>query len=487
MWQSKAHVEPRAHGVRGVEFDSSAWRGFFSKFDTCIAVFAMAELASVVFAAYVAKLLYIDLFLAVPQPGWPYLAPAFLLAFTLYIFLKQAGLYDASAINEPVVGYGKIWGALATSFLVLLGILYVLKFADWYSRGWFLTWFALSSCALIAVRIAGMRRVRRLVIDGRLRQRVAMYGTGEFISLMKAQLESASPSAVVEGLYMVNPMRVCPSDRVNGGLDDLKSAIARGRYDTVIIGLPASEAACIHSAVRELASYSSELLLCTELEPLPVSLRGTRNFGCLRANVINLVPLSERNRFLESIVDYAIAGIALVLLAPLLALVAVAIKLDSPGPVLFRQRRYGQNNRIFRIFKFRTMTVVEDGENVKQAERNDPRITRVGRLLRSTSIDELPQLMNVLTGDMSIVGPRPHALAHDQLFEQQLDLFSQRRRVRPGLTGWAQVHGFRGETRTAADIRSRLQYDLYYIDNWSIWLDIEIIIRTVFVLFRGAY
>jgi len=167
--------------------------------------------------------------------------------------------------------------------------------------------------------------------------------------------------------------------------------------------------------------------------------------------------------------------------------VALAIKIDSPGPVFFRQRRYGQNNSIFRIFKFRTMAVTEDGPTVKQAERDDPRVTRMGRILRRTSIDELPQLLNVLTGDMSIVGPRPHALAHDQLFEQKLDLFSRRRRVRPGLTGWAQVHGFRGETKTTEDIRSRMQHDLYYIDNWSIWLDIEIITRTVFVLFRGAY
>jgi putative colanic acid biosynthesis UDP-glucose lipid carrier transferase len=228
-------------------------------------------------------------------------------------------------------------------------------------------------------------------------------------------------------------------------------------------------------------------LLCTELDPYPVVVHGSRNFGPLRTNVVNLVPLSESNVLLKSMLDYAVALVGLIVLAPLLAVVALAIKIDSPGPVFFRQRRYGQNNSIFRIFKFRTMAVTEDGPTVKQAERDDPRVTRMGRILRRTSIDELPQLLNVLTGDMSIVGPRPHALAHDQLFEQKLDLFSRRRRVRPGLTGWAQVHGFRGETKTTEDIRSRMQHDLYYIDNWSIWLDIEIITRTVFVLFRGAY
>jgi putative colanic acid biosynthesis UDP-glucose lipid carrier transferase len=203
--------------------------------------------------------------------------------------------------------------------------------------------------------------------------------------------------------------------------------------------------------------------------------------------VVNLVPLSERNRLLKSLIDFVVAGVAIVLLAPLLALVALAIKLDSPGPVFFRQRRYGQNNRVFRIVKFRTMTVAEDGHTVEQATRNDARVTRVGWFLRRTSIDELPQIINVLKGEMSIVGPRPHALAHDMIFEQQQDRFSQRRRVLPGLTGWAQVNGFRGETRNAKDIRNRLQYDLYYIENWSIWLDLEIMVRTVLVLFRGAY
>lgn len=185
--------------------------------------------------------------------------------------------------------------------------------------------------------------------------------------------------------------------------------------------------------------------------------------------------------------DCVIAASGIVVLSPVLALIALAIKLDSPGPVFFRQRRYGQNNLVFRIFKFRTMHVAEDGQHVTQATRGDDRVTRVGRLLRASSLDEVPQLFNVLRGDMSIVGPRPHALIHDKLFEEHLDLFSRRRRVQPGMTGWAQVNGYRGETRTTEDVRARLDHDLYYIENWSIWLDVEIIFRTVLVVLRGAY
>jgi putative colanic acid biosynthesis UDP-glucose lipid carrier transferase len=479
-----SRADAQLGGLRG----PITWRDIFSKFDTCIAVIAIGEAASVIFAAYTAKLIYFGFFLHLEQPDWPYLAPAFLLALILYLFLKQAALYDVSTINDVIVPYGKIWGALAMSFLILLGILYVLKFADWYSRGWFLSWFALSSIVLVAARIAASRRVRQLVESGYLRQRIALYGMHEFVKAVKSEAESADHSLAIEGFYISEPMGICLSDpAIDDNLYDLKAAIARRQFDTVIICLPASEAASIHSSVRELASYSTDLLLCTELNPYPVTVQGARNFGRLRTSVVNLVPLSERNRLLKSLVDFAVAGIALVLLAPLLGLVAFAIKIDSPGPVFFRQRRYGQNNRVFRIFKFRTMTVTEDGQNVEQAKRNDSRVTRVGWLLRRTSLDELPQLINVLKGEMSIVGPRPHALAHDIIFEQQQDRFSQRRRVLPGLTGWAQVNGFRGETKTAKDIRNRLQYDLYYIENWSIWLDLEIMVRTMLVFFRGAY
>lgn len=461
------------------------WRDVFYKFATCITLIAIAEAASVVSAAYAAKVLYFGLFLHLEQSDWPYLGTAFLLAFILYLFLKQAGLYDVSAVSGHIIPYGKIWGSLVTSFLILLGILFVLKFADWYSRGWFLSWFALSGVLLILVRICAMARIHRLVTSGRLRQRVALFGTPDFVNAVKCEAEKSDHSLAIEVFSSGEPTYTAQAS--DHSLFELKDAIAHGKFDTVIICLSASEAALIHSSVRELASYSTNLLICTELTPFPIMVRGVRNFGQLRTSVVNLVPLSESNRLLKSSIDLVVAGSVIVLLAPLLAIVALAIKLDSPGPVFFCQRRYGRNNRIFRIFKFRTMTVAEDGHIVEQATPDDPRVTRVGWFLRRTSIDELPQLINILKGEMSIVGPRPHALAHDMIFEQQQDRFSQRRRVLPGLTGWAQVNGFRGETRTAKDIEDRLQYDLYYIENWSVWFDLEIMVRTMLVLFRGAY
>ncbi|WP_370631369.1 undecaprenyl-phosphate glucose phosphotransferase [Methylosinus sp. Sm6] len=178
--------------------------------------------------------------------------------------------------------------------------------------------------------------------------------------------------------------------------------------------------------------------------------------------------------------DVVLAALGLVVLSPLLLLVAMAIKLDSQGPVLFFQRRYGFNREPFRIAKFRSMTTMEDGRNVTQATAGDARITRVGRFIRRYNIDELPQLINVLRGDMSLVGPRPHALVHDQLYESEIALYARRHNVKPGITGWAQVNGLRGEIDSPEKIRARVEHDLYYIDHWSLPLDLWIIFMTVF-------
>jgi exopolysaccharide biosynthesis polyprenyl glycosylphosphotransferase len=180
-----------------------------------------------------------------------------------------------------------------------------------------------------------------------------------------------------------------------------------------------------------------------------------------------------------------VAGAALVALAPVLASIALLIRLDSRGPVFFRQRRYGFNQQMFRIIKFRTMTTLDDGDIVRQACRNDRRITPIGRWLRRWNIDELPQLINVLRGDMSLVGPRPHALSHDREFEQRIALYARRHNVKPGMTGWAQVNGLRGEIDTEEKLRRRIECDLYYIDNWSLLFDLKILLYTVFS--RSAY
>ena len=198
-------------------------------------------------------------------------------------------------------------------------------------------------------------------------------------------------------------------------------------------------------------------------------------------NVLRFVrtPMSQSAVLLKRTFDLVLSGFGLIVLAPFFALVALAILLESPGPVIYKQARRGFNGDTFLIWKFRSMRVTESGYKMTQAQKNDPRITRVGRFIRQTSIDELPQLVNVFVGQMSLVGPRPHAISHDEELSHQLAIYAHRQRIKPGITGWAQVHGFRGETSNRAQIEGRVEHDIHYIDNWSILLDVWIIILTL--------
>jgi putative colanic acid biosynthesis UDP-glucose lipid carrier transferase len=217
----------------------------------------------------------------------------------------------------------------------------------------------------------------------------------------------------------------------------------------------------------------------------PVFRRPIRDLGSAVCVELQRGPLTGLECVAKRSMDLLGAGLALILLSPLLAATALLIRLDSRGPVLFRQQRCGFNGRSFSIYKFRTMYVQEDGLSIIQARQDDRRITRVGKWLRRMSIDELPQLFNVINGTMSLVGPRPHALAHDGQFDKVVRSYAFRRRVKPGLTGWAQIHGCRGPTPTAVSIERRVQYDLWYVDNWSLRLDLMILLRTPLEVLRG--
>jgi Undecaprenyl-phosphate glucose phosphotransferase len=211
-------------------------------------------------------------------------------------------------------------------------------------------------------------------------------------------------------------------------------------------------------------------------------------FGPISTLQLTAAPLGTIQRLIKRLFDIVVAAMALVILLPFFLAVGCLIKLDSAGPVLFQQRRYGYNQRTFRIVKFRTMGVMEDGATVPQATRGDARVTRIGRWIRRWNIDELPQLFNVLRGEMSLVGPRPHALAHNLEYEKTIGLYARRHNVKPGITGWAQIHGYRGET-DAARMRKRVEHDIYYIENWSLGLDVRIMLRTVISpsSYRNAY
>jgi len=263
----------------------------------------------------------------------------------------------------------------------------------------------------------------------------------------------------------------------------------RRPLDDIVITCPWSATDRIRQLVEGLSMIPATIHLApNDTSPMMRDPHPAR-IGRMRTIQLAPAPLTLRDRVVKRAFDIAGASFLLTAALPLFAIIALLIKLDSPGPVLFRQRRHGFNHREFRVIKFRTMSTLDDGSRIEQARRNDDRVTRVGRFLRSTNLDEIPQLINVLAGQMSLVGPRPHALAHDNEYQERIRQYARRHKVKPGITGWAQVNGYRGETRSIDKMLKRVDHDLYYIDHWSLMFDIRILIMTLLSprSYRNAY
>jgi len=361
------------------------------------------------------------------------------------------------------------------------------------SRAWPFA-FAMASGMLLA----GHRMLLQLVIkhwrrNGRLVQRIAVVGVNEFSATFLDRLAAQSDTYLVTGVYDDRQSRIPAHLRhigVRGDVDALVLASREERIDTIVVALSLSAADRINDILVQLSSLVVDVFLTTDIAGLRYE---GAQFTAIGSNPVVSVgerPLKDWQAVKKALFDRVI-GSALLLcaLVPLLV-VAALIKLDSPGPVLFRQPRVGFDNRMFSIFKFRTMHAsMTDLLADRQTTRDDPRVTRVGRWLRRYSIDELPQLLNVMQGSMSLVGPRPHApntKAADKLFADVVSQYAVRHRVKPGITGWAQVNGWRGETKTEDQVRSRVQFDLDYIQDWSLALDLKILMLTVFREVRSS-
>jgi putative colanic acid biosynthesis UDP-glucose lipid carrier transferase len=253
---------------------------------------------------------------------------------------------------------------------------------------------------------------------------------------------------------------------------------------SIYIALPLSNVPRIGEMVRELRDTTASIYFVPDVFAFDLIQGRLVEINGIPAISVCDTPFHGMDAVMKRVTDVVLASCALLLLAPLMVLIAMAVKLTSAGPVLFRQRRYGLNGEEILIYKFRSMTVCEDGTVVNQATKGDQRVTPLGRILRSTSLDELPQLLNVLEGKMSVVGPRPHAVAHNELYRKLINGYMIRHKVRPGITGWAQVHGLRGETQSVEKMRERIQFDLEYLSHWSPWMDVKIIVKTLWVIAR---
>jgi putative colanic acid biosynthesis UDP-glucose lipid carrier transferase len=274
------------------------------------------------------------------------------------------------------------------------------------------------------------------------------------------------------------------AERVLGSVDQLADYVKKNKVDLIYVTLPMASQPRIMRLCEELHDTTASIYFCPDIFMFDLIQGRMDSIGGIPVIAVCETPFCGLNGVLKRASDIVLGALILLLISPLLAAIALGVKLSSPGPVLFRQRRYGLDGHEILVYKFRSMRVTEDGPVVKQATRDDPRVTPFGAFIRRTSLDELPQFINVLQGRMSIVGPRPHAVAHNELYRKLVKSYMIRHKVRPGITGWAQVNGLRGETDTVDKMKARIEYDLDYLRHWSLKLDLKIIWRTIFVVLK---
>ena len=423
-----------------------------------------------------------------PIPSVPPYCAIGLLASLIHILrMNGKGYYDFPESAKPRVEFTEILVCWFTTGLLLALFAFLLKVGVDYSRGSFVAFFLLAPVGLL-----GIRKITKIA----LAEAISRGGIGARDTVLVGEF---SEMAALEPQDLLAILGAAKVNRFTLGRES--DPLVRSSTDMRIINSVANFVRC-HNCREILFALPWDdtdriEFVREQIKSLPVTarllpdarVRSLTNFtSSARQRVLAIeiqrAPLGAAQRLIKRIMDIALAAMALMFFLPIMTLTAIAIKLDSPGPVIFRQNRKGFNGKQFVIFKFRTMTVQENGPTVVQATREDPRVTTIGRLLRSASIDELPQLLNVLLGDMSLIGPRPHALAHDSYFENILSDYAFRHHVKPGITGWAQCNGARGATPSIEHISERVKLDLWYINNWSLWLDIQILVKTFFEVLR---
>lgn len=408
---------------------------------------------------------------------------------------NYAKLYTVNAIMRPVSRADDVMVAILTAVFLFFGMALSLDAADDYAREEVALFAIGSFVALVAMRVAAHRVLARLARRGVISRSMVVLGTGEQAQRLLIRLRRLNPYFVnVIGAFRLTPAdaeTAAPEMPMLGDAQDLIAYARARKVDDIVIAMPWSGGADLTTIIEKLKELPVNVHLSTDLVGYELALRPVMG-AVEELSVFEVLrrPISGWSSAFKAIEDYVIASLVLLIVAPLMALIAVAIRLDSPGPVFFMQKRLGFNNKVFLIYKFRSMRhgPINDAD-VKQVSRRDPRVTRVGRIIRATSLDELPQLLNVLNGTMSLVGPRPHALYHNEEFGRAIRGYFARHKVKPGITGWAQVNGLRGETETVEKMEARIRHDIYYADNWSLFFDLKILVMTAFVFLfqRSAY
>jgi putative colanic acid biosynthesis UDP-glucose lipid carrier transferase len=425
---------------------------------------------------------------------------AFVLLLTLVMILGIALLQPERGLMAQLIGGRRaLVTRLALRWAILLFLLltmgYATKSSDHFSRRMVLTWAVTTPGFLIGIALLIHEALKQLLADPQSARRAIFAGYNDISVSLAQRVERTSSSALrIAGFFDDRaPHRLGAGSaetlqtepELKGGLKDIVPYVQANAIDVIFVALPVSHIARVQTLLDDLRDTTVSIYYVPMVFPLDSIQGGTSEFLGVPLIALCETPFHGSRGVSKRLTDLTLASLILIPATPVMLLIAMLVRLTSPGPAIFRQRRYGLDGQEITVYKFRTMTVTEDGDSIQQATQDDSRITPLGRLLRRTSLDELPQLLNVLQGRMSLVGPRPHAVAHNEMYRKLIKGYMLRHKVTPGMTGLAQVHGMRGETQTLEQMEARLKYDLDYLRNWSPLLDLKILFKTLLIVARG--
>ena len=422
-----------------------------------------------------------------------YAATLALAGLAAIMIFQALGLYSIAAFSTAHRQLPRLLLGWTATVGLLLAAVFFLKIAPEFSRAWLALWYVSGAAVLIVGRAGLAALTRQGLARGHRTRRAVVYGTGSASDALLKALDADPDSDIrICGVFddrAADRARTTIAGYPNlGNVETLLQYCRRARVDMLIVALPMSAETRVLQLIKKLWVLPVDIRLAAQASQLRFRPRAYSLVGGVPLIDVIDKPIADWDVIAKWLFDKTVGTLALTALAPVMGLVALAIKLDSKGPVLFRQKRYGFNNELIEIYKFRSMhNDRSDANAVKLVTKDDPRVTRVGRFIRKTSLDELPQLFNVLKGELALVGPRPHALqakAADRLYDDVVDGYFARHKVKPGITGWAQINGWRGETDTPEKIQKRVEHDLYYIENWSVLFDLYILLKTPFALLK---
>jgi putative colanic acid biosynthesis UDP-glucose lipid carrier transferase len=465
------------------------YRGILKEHATVLnALLHVSDWGAIAIAAWAAHLFYLGNW-GLPAAYGVVIGIVVLLAALLFPRFNLYQAWRGASIFDEVRAITLAW---ALVLFLLFTFAFTTKMGIHFSRGWIGIWALLGWGVLVSCRVFLRVALRWLRSHGFNQRRIVIVGTeglGEEVA--RRLLVSPWIGLQVAGFFNVGAAaHIEPGVPILGGLPDVAGYVEEERIDQVWIALPLKEQDKVESLLHALRHSAVDIRFIPDIFGFRLLNHSVTEVAGFPVMNLSVTPMVGVNRLVKALEDRVLASLILLLISPLMLLIALGVKFSSPGPVLFRQKRLGWDGQSFMVYKFRSMVVHhEGGGQLTQAFKGDSRVTPFGAFLRRTSLDELPQFFNVLQGTMSIVGPRPHAIEHNEQYKDLVDDYMLRHKVKPGITGWAQINGWRGETDTLEKMRKRVEYDLYYIENWSLWFDLRIILLTVFKGFtnKNAY